>query len=203
MQPSMELRWFLVGAVPAAVQQWFSQGAIVPKAEGCREDQYLSLPAYDEVGIKQRQGKMEVKRRLADRGVQTLGQGISGRIEQWVKWSFVLQDQALPDLTKPTGSWVTVEKTRQLRKYEVTQNGAVNAVDAYVPVAQGCNLELTSLVLYDKVWWSLGFEAFGDLATVEASLALTIKHVLADNQFPLLQAEDSFAYPHWLGLLTT
>ena len=198
----MELRWFLVGAIPEDVQQWFSQGTPAPKKEGRRADHYLCLPAYDDVGIKQREGNIEVKRRLAERGVQTFGKGISGRIEQWVKWSFGLDKQPLPDVTKPAGSWVMVEKTRQLKKFAVTPEGAVNATDASAQIAQGCNLELTSLVLDGAAWWSLGFEAFGEIEAVATNLHLTSEHVLADNHFPLLQAEDSFSYPKWLCLLT-
>lgn len=202
MQPSMELRWFLAGAVPAAVQQWFSQGEIAPQTEARRTDHYLHLPACEDVGIKQRQGRMEIKRRLAERSVQTFAKGIAGRIEQWVKWSFVLDEQQLPDLTKPTGSWVSVEKVRQLKKFAITPDGTITASDASDRIAQGCNFELTTLVLDEKEWWSLGFEAFGELATVETNLTLTLKQVLSDPDFPLLQAEDSFAYPHWLRLMS-
>lgn len=200
MQPSMELRWFLAGTIPEPIQQWFSQSATAPKSEGRRDDVYLWLPDADDVGIKHRQGRIEVKRRLAQRGVHTLGDGIAGRIEQWVKWSFVLEKAQPVDLTKPVGSWVTVEKHRQLKKYEVHQNDEVRLVAPDGPVEQGCNLELTALVLNGAPWWSIGFEAFGEMEAVETNLIVTINYVLSENNFPPLRAEDSYSFPHWLRL---
>lgn len=41
---------------------------------------------------------------------------------------------------------------------------------------QGCNVELTEvqIVGHSGVWWTLGFEAFGELDTVPANLSLTL-----------------------------
>jgi len=52
-----------------------------------------------------------------------------------------------------------------------------------------------------KKWWSLGFESFGKLDTVEKNLRLVLAQVLPDPNFPEMQAEQSYAYPAWLGVI--
>ena len=198
MQPSMELRWFGRGTIPPDVQQWFLQGAFPPKAEPQREDLYLSLPHNDDLGIKQREGRIEVKRRLADRGAQSFEQGTVGRLEQWVKWSFKLEDGPPTDLLEPAGSWISTLKSRSLRKFALLSKEEAQEVDPAKPVDEGCNLELTVLRFVGNDWWSLGFEAFGQLANVERNLRLSVKQAFAADDVLALRAGDSYSYPKWL-----
>ena len=81
--------------------------------------------------------KVEVKQRRADRGMYFYREGIEGRVEQWVKWSFNIppknekgESLKYPDTNQPQGAWITIEKERLLRKYEVTEDGQSQAVDA-------------------------------------------------------------------------
>ena len=57
------------------------------KLERERNDDYLLLPGCDTVGVKQRQGKLEVKALVAGPSPFSLG-AVVGRLDQWVKWSF-------------------------------------------------------------------------------------------------------------------
>jgi hypothetical protein len=64
---------------------------------------------------------------------------------------------------------------------------------------QGCNVELTEvqIVGHSEVWWTLGFEAFGDLDSVSTNLTLTLM-----PEKPVLErtvATGAFvSYPAWL-----
>lgn len=227
MQPSMEVRWFFEipvlsgqspqdAQIPTDVQTWFSDGATgLPKGAEFidaekRPDTYLSLPDSSDLSVKVRDGKkVEVKRLHADLGVRTWPNGVEGRVEQWVKWSFVLAEKndrgeviARPDITAPAGSWLVVEKWRQLRKFEVKvgDNVAAVVVSSFPP--EGCNLEITRLEYANRVWWSLGLESFGELETVEKNFNLVMSYVPLDFPgFSMLNAEHSYAYPAWLGMV--
>ncbi len=65
---------------------------------------------------------------------------------------------------------------------------------------QGCNAELTevSTANLTEVWWTLGFEAFGDIGTVPVNLIKTLashKATLAD----LVSSGELLSYPAWLS----
>ena len=66
---------------------------------------------------------------------------------------------------------------------------------------QGCNVELTEvqIVGHSEVWWTLGFEAFGDLDSVSTNLTLTLM-----PEKPLLLrtmgAGAFLSYPAWLRM---
>jgi hypothetical protein len=204
MQPSMELRWFLQGTIPVEIEKWFNNAPVAPKDEGERYDGYLILPDHADLSVKLRnQQKFEIKKRIADFGIKALDTGegrTEGRVEQWVKWSFSLEanSQGQPDTSELNGFWVVVCKLRRQIKYKVAEDGSVEAIDASTRVDQGCYLELTQIWARNKPWWSLGFEAFGEMDTVEHNLQLTLNHVLAERDFPPMEAAHSFAYPEWL-----
>ncbi|MGH8579874.1 MAG: hypothetical protein ACREVK_07080 [Gammaproteobacteria bacterium] len=84
---SAEIRWFFPRALPDRLVQWFSQEAHL-EHEGVRHDRYLLFPSCDTVGVKLREGLIEIKARVAPPVPFNLGPGLSGRTDQWVKWSF-------------------------------------------------------------------------------------------------------------------
>jgi hypothetical protein len=70
--------------------------------------------------------------------------------------------------------------------------------------AQGCNVELTDVQMPGQTgaWWTLGFEAFGDLDSVSANLTLTFlpeKPALAR----IVASGDFLSYPAWFQALKT
>jgi hypothetical protein len=199
MQPSMEVRWFFEGQIPAEVVKWFHASDHAPQDEPERIDVYLALPDTDDLGVKLRAGKnVEVKRRLAGVGVVDVWPGSEGYLEKWAKWSYPLDPNGKrPDVGQPIGSWLEVKKHRWTRKFEV-MSGAIAEVDAASLPDEGCNLEIGELVLLDKHWSTVGFEAFGQLDTVEANLRLALAHVHKDHDLPRLPLAHSYAYPRWL-----
>ena len=68
--------------------------------------------------------------------------------------------------------------------------------------AVGCNLELTQVDVDGRpgAWWTLGFEAFGDLQSAPDALAETFAFLQANGPFPPLRGER-LSYPEWLDRL--
>lgn len=201
MQVSAELRWFWRGAVPGDVDAWFRSGP--PPAGGePREDVYLRDPARPELGIKQRGNEpgVEIKGLVAVRAPSASGP-FPGRVELWCKWSSdVLRLRDLPA--------VTTVKTRWLRKFAASRD-AVREIEldrtgqprnGEPQPRAGCNLELTQVMLRDArqgEWWTLGFEAFGDLESVEQDLRRTMDRL--GTGAPGLSGAAQASYPRWLA----
>ena len=102
---------------------------------------------------------------------------------------------------------LAVTKTRWLRKFdtskyvrsEISLGANEKPTPGYSLPAQGCNVELTEVVMAGHAgrWWTLGFEAFGNLDSVPTNLTLT---VLPEKPL-LLRIIGSGAflnYPAWL-----
>ena len=64
---------------------------------------------------------------------------------------------------------------------------------------QGCNVELTEVKIagHAERWWTLGFEAFGDLDSVPTNLTLT---VLPEKPalIRIVTSGEFLSYPAWL-----
>jgi hypothetical protein len=123
-------------------------------------------------------------------------------MEHWRKWSLELAQPSCPltNICIPAAAWIGVQKERRLRRYQVTSDGEVLALSGGFPSAGECSLELTRIRLGAQEWWSLGFEAYGDEATLRDHLLLVADHVLSENQPPILDADHSYGYPKWLGI---
>ena len=199
MFPTMEVRWFGEGTVPAEVWEWFHQGEQEPEGQPTRIDYYLRLPNTDSLGIKLREGRVEIKQRHRQHGVVHFHKRVAGVVEHWRKWSFQLA--RLPSIVTPAPSWIGVSKERKLRRYRLTADQVVVAVSAHEHPDQGCGLELTNIRVAGKDWWSLGFEAFGDEAILQETLLRVAKQVLAVSEPPTLDAADSCGYPKWLEMI--
>jgi hypothetical protein len=199
----MEVRWFCEGTVSSEVWEWFQQGEQEPEEQATRIDYYLRLPNTDFLGIKLREGKIEIKQRHCQHGVIHFHKRIAGMVEHWRKWSFELAkvNDELPSIVTPASLWIGVSKRRKLRKYRLTANKVVVAASAQEHPDQGCGMELTNISVEGKDWWSLGFEAFGDEAILQETLLLVAKQVLAVSEPPILNATDSCSYPKWLEIV--
>ncbi|MBA3965035.1 MAG: hypothetical protein H0X47_04560 [Nitrospirales bacterium] len=209
---SAEVRWFFEGTLSQEIDQWFSASDFVSKLE-IRDDSYLVFPQSISVGVKFRDGKLEIKSKVKSLGVRTYPSDVIGHVQVWDKWSYgdkeskslLMQLQQM--LTKYTKVWVTVKKERKLRKISMDQGNPFEVAPESRP-HNGCNFELTKIVANHMRYWSIGFEAFGDPAKVEESLDKVVEHVLTNASIPIsdapktiLSANYSHSYPEWLGLL--
>lgn len=203
MFSTVEVRWFYEGAVPREVLEWFQGGERKPEEQACRVDYYLCLADSDALGIKLREGRIEIKQRHRQYGVLRFHERVTGLVEGWHKWSFKLAeaDGGLADRDLPASSWVGVRKARELRRYRLTGDKEVMAVSVEDYPERGCNIELTKVSAGGEDWWSLGFEAFGDESILQESFLVVAKHVLAEGGPPVFGARDSYGYPKWLELI--
>lgn len=204
MFPSMEVRWFYQGTVPAEVAEWFHSGSSQPEEQPPRVDYYLCLPEMDGLGIKLREGRLEVKRRQHQHGILRLCDQAAGVVEHWRKWSFQLLagDGELANSLKPVSSWLGVEKGRLLRKHRVAEDDRLVPVPVEEYPERGCSVELSTLRVEGQDWWSLCFEAFGNESSLRDTLLLVVEQVLTCERLPCpLDAAASYGYPRWLASL--
>jgi hypothetical protein len=204
MFPSAEVRWFYKGQVPGQVWAWFAEGEHLPSEQVPRVDYYLHIEETDSLGLKLREGRVEIKQRHCQYGVVRVRERVAGMMEHWRKWSLPLAEAGADWATilKPAPSWIGVEKGRWLRKYQMVADGRVAAIPADEVLGQGCGVELTRLRVAGDAWWSLGFEAFGDESSLREDLVYVMDHFFARGSVPLsFEARNSYGYPRWLTLL--
>ncbi len=200
-----ELRWFERGTLPEEIEHWFGQdclgGQRSPAEE--REDVYLYTPGCEYLGIKLRQGKLEIKWRKAELGVVRFGDRVEGKAEKWVKWTC---EDPTDEMFKPAGvvgkgSWVSVKKVRSQRQYQVLPGESITPVPVNESINQGCTVELTQLDINGNAWWSLAFEAEGEDNCLMDTLQAVATWVFKSYRNPKLQVQDSYSYPSWLCLV--
>jgi hypothetical protein len=189
MQLSAEIRWFS-NRRPEELARWFCAPIPVSYAPEVRQDRYFVDATQSEVGMKLRGAKSGVEiKGLVARVEQLKVAPFMGRIEIWTKW----KSQAL---VLDSSRLVTIAKTRWLRKFDTSENRPVESRDD--SLADGCGVELTKIDLAGGVeWWTFGFEAFGPLDRVGASLRRTAE-LLAGQGAPDLEMELTASYPEWL-----
>lgn len=181
MLTSLEIRWFYRGKLPPVVLSWFEQdqlgGQLQPPEE--REDVYLYSPGCEYLGIKLRQGRLEVKWRQAELG-NVRWMRVEGKLEKWGKWLCVDPSGDFKPEVVAGESWVSVKKVRSQRLY-----------DNY-------NMELTQLYVKGNDWWSLGFETVGAESSND-ELQTIANSVFESYNHQRLTIDYSYAYPKWLS----
>ena len=201
MLVSAELRWFWRDSVPPAVEAWFREREIPAGGGKSRTDEYLVDRSQIELGLKKRGEKpgIEIKGLVGIRRMVAIP--FDGRVQIWSKWTS--ESLTIDHLTR-----VAVHKTRWLRKYdtagpdvieiELDEDERPRSSPEKLP-ERGCHFEVVSLeVDGSTAWASVGFEAFGDLSTVENSLDRTLRHVAMATELP---AGRELSYPGWLAQL--
>jgi hypothetical protein len=181
---------------------WFEAGERAPDDQPPRIDYYVCHADGDGLGIKLREGRIEVKQRQREYGLFRFHPRVTGRVEAWRKWGFALKeaDRDLASILVPTSPWIAVTKERKLRPYRVSGDRGVVAAPTGEPSAEGCGLELARLRIQGREWWSLAFEAFGAESDLQASLTLTARHIFTATDPPDLDGTDSYGYPRWLKM---
>ena len=201
MFPTSEIRWFNKGQLPEDMLQWFYNHPGKPEEKAERTDYYL-LHTGPSLGIKLREGKIEIKQRKTQMGIMEFMNQQEGFAEQWGKWSFSI-DEENPDiipLIRPSSDWLPVTKKRFLLRY-AWEHERIFPVSTDAQYMQACDTELSVIHCNDETWWSLCFEAFGR----EGQNTKKLKQVtswLFDPPAPQhFESGHSFAYPYWLSLV--
>ena len=185
MLTSLEVRWFISGKLPLNVETWFSTADLGGQLQApeAREDVYLYAPECEYMGIKLRQGRLEIKWRQAELEVLRF-ERLEGKLERWGKW--LCEDPTTesfqPKHVLNQKSWVRIGKVRSQRLYD------------------GCTLELTQLTLQNNAWWSLALETFGTEQQQMDKLQIIFELIGKTYTGSQLQIQNSYAYPKWIEI---
>ncbi len=185
---TLEVRWFKAGKIPPIIEQWFLNvcpDELSTPTQEVREDQYFYTPGCESLNLKLRQGKLELKWRQTELGVESFGvnQSWQGRVERWLKWSY--QESTPSDLIKVLGTGdqpiLTIKKQRLQWSF------------------QGINFELTQLQFsQDKFWWSLGFEMEETPTQGKTYFEDRVNQVVETYPETAFNLDHSHSYPSWL-----
>ena len=198
MQNSIETRWFLPGLMPSAVTEWFQHNMAI--TQPARVDTYLCTPQSPNLGIKLREGRVEIKQRSSDLGVHTFHPDVIGVVESWQKWSFMINSTESV-YESQSEFWIDVKKDRVIRRYSILPNGDIKAVPGWLLPLQRSSIEITNIILDNASWWSLGFEVVGNDINLLTVLLETTALAFESSGFPPLPVDQSYSYPHWLELM--
>jgi hypothetical protein len=200
MYTTAEVRWFHEGRAPAHVEAWFRGGGREPTVQPVRVDHYLRLVDGEHLGIKLREGRLEVKQRERSLPVTRFDSRVAGVMELWRKWSIPLAGGLHRVSGDPGASWIEVEKERALCRYWLAgDRGIVATTTDWFP-DQGCDLELTAVRVRGREWWTLALEAYGQAGSIQENLLRVAEAVFGAGDPPSLNAQDSYGYPRWLEL---
>ena len=198
---SAEIRWFYPDECPTNLHRWFGEMSPAPGGGKLRIDEYLSQTNQSEVSIKKRGGRpgVEIKGLIAVCRSELVP--FAPYVELWCKWR--LHASAL-EMTKR----MIIQKTRWIRTYDTSGAAIVEIplqadekpLNGQPLPQQGCNVEITKIQIAEepRQWWTLGFEAFGDLDSAPGNLLKTTQYLIA-HSFPLPICGEFLNYPSWLA----
>lgn len=211
MQTTAEIRWFWPATLTAAtgVQKWFNNknlhGTEVGNSVFRRDIYYLQAEPNAELGIKVRDADekknhrfVEIKSFLGD-GLE-LSDPFDAAIELWSKLR--------TDLLKPTDECTPVDlkKHRWMRRFDMSTMEATEMalnekqlpIDLVMPTV-GCDVELTRIDIgVDKIWWTIGFEAYGVFEYIEQALLIVLEK-FGETGLPVYKGMEIASYPRWLA----
>jgi len=192
---SVEWRCFGSGELPGALVHFWTQKQA--RQEPARTDTYLRFPHARTVGVKMREGRLEVKAliRPAEKTFRLSAFPDEQHLESWEKWS--LAHESLEPLLHHWAraqpyQWLEVGKRRWL-----FDGLPEDAGEARV------QCELSQLEVQKKRYWSLSLEAFplGPDAFQAALRAarLVVEPALQGLPASVISALRIMSYPRWLG----
>jgi hypothetical protein len=198
---SAEMRWFWQDDCPADLRRWFDETPPAPGGGELRTDQYLLLTDESEISIKRRGENPDVEIKGLVVTLTNERGFFAPHVELWCKWR--IQASALEITDK-----MIVRKVRWLRTFDASGVAIVEVPlhlnerplsGAALP-QQGSNVEVTKIVLDGdpRQWWTLGFEAFGDLDSAPCNLRRTVEFPVS-RSFPLPASGEFLSYPSWLA----
>ncbi|RDC63834.1 hypothetical protein [Adhaeribacter pallidiroseus] len=207
---SAEIRWFFKNRTETeSIEHWFNAHQQFFTDKWDRADIYLWQPGLSKIGVKIREGKVEVKILLAERGVVPLMNANSGLANDWVKYSFGLLESDAENLNllqqfseQPLNSneqlWVRVDKERLLIKMGINPDNSLKQVAANSWPEEGCGVELTRIRVHRQIFYTFGLEAFSKTQQEHRNLELTLQHTLPALAVNNLHHQQSNSYPGFL-----
>ncbi len=159
------------------------------------------------MGIKWREGELQIKGCVASLGTQVFCGRHQGEIERWVKWSYPDMPPAYKNLFlsghKQELLTVAVQKVRAIRKVRVgTITGQPEEVESTTRIDRGLGIELTDLQVDGNAYCSLAVEAFPDDSALASDFTEVVEAFLSGLTEIDLNAAQSKSYPSWLDSIT-
>ncbi len=217
---SHEVRWFFPGPLARfpELRDWMESAAPFPKEgdvpppraverEGGEPEVYVVVPGARDLGLKWREGQLQVKGRLSAHGIQRFAGRFYGAVEVWAKWSY-----AGNEVKKALGSWfaaasgdpwetVEITKSRILRKTRLDAWGRFVEVSPEAYPDRGLSVELTDLEAQGQRFCSLAFEAWPDDSGMAASFTAAVDAWLSGlaGTGAVLAEHQSMGYPEFLA----
>lgn len=179
MLETWEKRWFGEGAIPLKMQQWSEELGFV--MQPVRSDLYLINKGGRNLGIKWREGSLQIK--------ELIKKEEPDQYEKYQKWSFDLSEKNMADKLDKYEKWQTVTKKREMAKWSLNNEG-FSRVEIDEEVEEGCEVELSALVINDHLWWTVAYEATGGKHILEKAL----------NKFgpPVPEGALCMGYAEWI-----
>jgi len=209
MVSSQEVRWFLKGSIEQypELRRWVEAGAADPKWTGRlggKPDTYLIVPGAADMGIKWREGQLQIKGLESSLGMQSFAGGFEGQVERWFKWSYEGKS-----IEEAFARWFTggnvfpqtveVHKTRCLRKVRINPFSPTPIeVDSKTHIDRGGALEVTDLRVGSQAYTSVAFEAFPNDSGMHGDFTVFVNTFLGKLAGVSLTASNSLSYPAWL-----
>jgi hypothetical protein len=210
---SIETRWFFEGdsSHHPDLRHWFESCTPFPRAADVRApewkdrdagapDVYLLMPGCTDMGVKWREGTLQIKGRVADLGERRFGTAQAGRVQRWIKWTYPEVPAAYRTLFEanetPRLKTAPVYKTRALRMIKLG-SAKPEEVAPGIVLERGVGFEMTDLDLNGERYCSVAFEAFPDDAAAEAGFNAAVTGFLGEL-VGSLGIGASMSYPDWL-----
>lgn len=216
MQPftSIETRWFFEGAAShhPGLRRWFETSRPFPRDAGVaapewrgraggEPDVYLLMPDCTDMGVKWREGTLQIKGRVEDLGARRFDARNEGRVQRWIKWTYSEVPAAyralFADSERHGLDAAAVHKTRALRLISL-DGTEPREVDPDRVLVRGVGFEMADLQLDGKRYCSVAFEAFPDDAVTAAGFDTVVAGFLG-GLGEALDPGASMAYPDWLA----
>ena len=195
MYQSKEIRWF--ERVPDKnILEWFaSQNLSFNKCKP-RIDFYLPIQGNNAIGVKLREGNVEIKTRVTQPEHLMLTETVSGFSEIWNKWSFGADKSdplANEIINEKKYEWLEVYKERIGIKMVPGSDGEPEIRSISENLSSGCQMEYTRLLIKEKTWYSFALEWFGEPAFDPGEEFFL--RMLGET---ILHSENSMGYPELL-----
>jgi hypothetical protein len=194
MYRSREIRWFS-NNLNEQICKWFQKYQLEFDTITPRLDFYLPLQ-NENIGIKLREGNIEIKHRLGPPHLIALQETCEGYLEDWIKWSFE-GDASDPLLEEITGQekyeWSKIYKERLgVKLFKEDESLRIVPIETYI--SRGCQVEYTRAHINGQTWFTFGLEWFGG-AYGELGPSL-ISEMLKNIA---LSSQQSMGYPAFLN----
>ena len=192
---TIEVRWFYRGKVPEAVAIWFEVSGTPLPSPDSRSDVYLQSRSSD-LGIKIRQGNLEVKYCHQQLGAISIASIDDGLVQQWTKW--ICDDPSLELAGGEKQAWIQVAKIRHQRLYLVDFIEPIRLTPISTPCQNAAAIEVTQLQLQGQPWWTIACEYLGDNISIEGQFLPLVRSLLLGYPGAESASVLTGGYPQWL-----